>query len=53
MSATAITRVDALDHSMFVPEGRRGAKAVLQALLATDDFGSPASIPPTPEATSR
>ena len=49
----AVTLVDALDHSMFAPEGRRGAKSVLRDLLATGDFSSPASIPPTSEVTSR
>ena len=49
----AVTLVDALDHSMFAPEGRRRAKSVLRELLATGDFSSPASIPPTSEVTSR
>ena len=48
----AVTLVDALDHSMFVPEGRRQAENVLRDLLATDDFSGPASIPSS-EVTSR
>jgi pimeloyl-ACP methyl ester carboxylesterase len=49
----AVTLVDALDHSMFAPEGRREVERVLRKLLATDDFASPASIPPNSEVTSR
>jgi pimeloyl-ACP methyl ester carboxylesterase len=48
----AITIVDSLDHSMFGLEGRRQAENVLRDLLATDDFSSSASIPPTSEVTS-
>jgi dienelactone hydrolase len=48
-----ITLVDALDHSMFAPEGRRHAENVLRELLATDGFSGPASIPSSTEVTSR